>query len=221
MTTLSKNNRILICPHCGKTKLIISYNSWNTFGAKLWSDRKLEAPMLPQQSRVLQCSHCRKYFFTYKQEVKYQSDDSPCFDEPEWGGELFLWEIRDAIKQFIAENEMDDNDEIYVREIALHAYNDRFYRSNPPSHRIPIDEKIFFKENSFRLIELLLPKESIHDKLLVAELYRECLMFKKCLLYLDSIDTDDENPRLKQIATQIRRRAELSISSVFIIETDK
>lgn len=53
----------LTCPHCGKSKYILSIASGNTFGATHWSDTKHDYPMLRHPSLVQRCPHCDGYFF--------------------------------------------------------------------------------------------------------------------------------------------------------------
>lgn len=53
----------LTCPHCGKSKYILSIASGNTFGATHWSDTKHDYPMLRHPSSVQRCPHCGGYFF--------------------------------------------------------------------------------------------------------------------------------------------------------------
>lgn len=53
----------LTCPHCGKSKYILSIASGNTFGATHWSDTKHDYPMLRHPSSVQRCPHCDGYFF--------------------------------------------------------------------------------------------------------------------------------------------------------------
>jgi hypothetical protein len=46
------------CLVCSKSIKQHTIESGNTFGATFWTDGKREAPMLPDQPRLVMCSHC-------------------------------------------------------------------------------------------------------------------------------------------------------------------
>ena len=46
------------CSSCGKHISQRTLRSSNTFGARLWTDGKMDAPMLPEQLRLAKCQHC-------------------------------------------------------------------------------------------------------------------------------------------------------------------
>ena len=46
------------CLVCSKSITHHTIESGNTFGATFWTDGKREAPMLPDQPRLVMCSHC-------------------------------------------------------------------------------------------------------------------------------------------------------------------
>ncbi len=49
---------IRMCSTCGKHILQHTIGSGNTFGARFWTDGKRDAPMLPDQPRLIKCPHC-------------------------------------------------------------------------------------------------------------------------------------------------------------------
>jgi hypothetical protein len=51
-------DQIVACPACGGLAKYATLLSGNTFGARLWTDGKQEAPMLPQPPAVVKCRHC-------------------------------------------------------------------------------------------------------------------------------------------------------------------
>lgn len=54
---------ILVCPHCGGEKKVMSLISSNTYGGTPWSDTKTDYPMLPRVSATQQCNEYKKFFF--------------------------------------------------------------------------------------------------------------------------------------------------------------
>lgn len=59
---------VLACPRCGALQLHGTLASGNTFGARWWSDGKLEAPMLPVFSPVGRCTSCGGFFWLERAE---------------------------------------------------------------------------------------------------------------------------------------------------------
>ena len=159
---LPGNPQILTCPFCGKEKEIMSLASGNTFGSELWSDNKQIAPMLPEISYVQKCPHCGKYYIKRRQAVKY-AKDGYCFER----GLLTFSEIKEAFAQLAEEGFIDEKEEINVRMMLHHAYNDYYYR-NGDKKDILEDDKKLFRENGLWLINNL-----ITDNVMKAEFYRE------------------------------------------------
>jgi len=54
---------IISCPHCGQYAKKRTLISGNTFGAKLWSDGKKIAPMLPDFPNLVVCSKCNQFYW--------------------------------------------------------------------------------------------------------------------------------------------------------------
>jgi len=50
-------------PGCFGAVLQETTGSGNTFGSKLWTDGKLEAPMLPDRPEWVKCPHCAHLFW--------------------------------------------------------------------------------------------------------------------------------------------------------------
>ena len=47
------------CPSCQALLIERTLLSGNTFGARFWTDGKMEAPMLPQYPALVRCAHCQ------------------------------------------------------------------------------------------------------------------------------------------------------------------
>jgi hypothetical protein len=200
------NPRILVCPFCGKEKEIMSLISGNTFGAELWSDNKQIAPMLPEISYVQKCPHCGKYYITGRQEVKY-AKDGYSFEK----GLLTYPEMKEAFTQLSEEGFLDEKEEINVRMMLHHAYNDYYYRTDEKKV-ISEEDKTLFHENGLWLINNL-----ITDSVMKAEFYREIGEIDTAKSILDSITVEDEF--LKRIVTGIKERLEVNNCQVFKVQT--
>ena len=200
------NPRILVCPFCGKEKEIMSLISGNTFGAELWSDNKQIAPMLPEISYVQKCPHCGKYYSTGRQEVKY-AKDGYSFEK----GLLTYPEMKEAFAQISEEGFLNEKEEINVRMMLHHAYNDYYYRTDEKKV-ISEEDKTLFHENGLWLINNL-----ITDSVMKAEFYREIGEIDTAKSILDSITVEDEF--LKRIVTGIKERLEVNNCQVFKVQT--
>ena len=199
------NPRILVCPFCGKEKEIMSLISGNTFGAELWSDNKQIAPMLPEISYVQKCPHCGKYYITGRQEVKY-AKDGYSFEK----GLLTYPEMKEAFAQISEEGFLNEKEEINVRMMLHHAYNDYYYRTDEKKV-ISEEDKTLFHENGLWLINNL-----ITDSVMKAEFYREIGEIDTAKSILDSITVEDEF--LKRIVTGIKERLEVNNCQVFKVQ---
>lgn len=200
------NPQILICPFCGTEKQIMSLISGNTFGAELWSDNKQIAPMLPEISYVQKCPHCGKYYITGRQEVKY-AEDGFSFEK----GLLTYPEMKEAFTQLSEEGFLNEKEEINVRMMLHHAYNDYYYRTEEKKV-ISEEDKTLFHENGLWLINNL-----ITDSVMKAEFYREIGEVDTARSILNSITVEDEF--LKRIVTAIKDRLEVNNCQVFKLQT--
>ena len=200
------NPQILICPFCGTEKQIMSLISGNTFGAELWSDNKQIAPMLPEISYVQKCPHCGKYYITGRQEVKY-AKDGYSFEK----GLLTYPEMKEAFTQSSEEGFLNEKEEINVRMMLHHAYNDYYYRTDEKKV-ISEEDKTLFHENGLWLINNL-----ITDSVMKAEFYREIGEIETAKNIIDSITVEDEF--LKRIVTGIKERLEVNNCQVFKVQT--
>jgi hypothetical protein len=54
---------IIACPACGASHQRATLASGNTLGARLWTDGKMEAPMLPSLPAVTRCAACARLFW--------------------------------------------------------------------------------------------------------------------------------------------------------------
>ena len=111
------------CPHCGKTKPMLSLMSGNTFGGELWSDGRTIYPMLPKISTIQKCPNCGKYSLFEKWKDTGRTD-SNAFGST---GDLSYLEAKEAYMELCRSS----SNKTKFYEIAIffvHAYNDEFRR---------------------------------------------------------------------------------------------
>ena len=166
------------CPGCLKPFGQMTMSSGNTFGAKLWSDRKFEAPMMIESNRCGICPNCNLLIWIDKSneidrvdlgslKTSNYSNLKSC-ESPR---------IADYLK-LLNDSTLSAKDEIYIRCQLLQTFNDYFRKGIPESSSS--DES---KKNKLRLIDLLGYRQD--DLLLKAEIYRELGDFVAALSILE------------------------------------
>jgi hypothetical protein len=66
---LPGKDRIIQCPYCEQQFRQQTLMSGNTFGAKIWTDGKQEAPMLPEAIVLSFCDKYNQYFWVEEAEL--------------------------------------------------------------------------------------------------------------------------------------------------------
>jgi len=54
---------VVACPRCGRRAKVPALRSGNTFGARFWTDGKVDAPMLPRRPPIAPCRGCGRPFW--------------------------------------------------------------------------------------------------------------------------------------------------------------
>lgn len=197
--------RILTCPFCGAEKEVLSLLSGNTFGAKTWSDNKQEAPMFPTVSYVQKCPQCTKYYIISRQKARYSESG---FSEEL--GTLDYKEMVSAYNQLKAEGFTSKNEELGVRILLLHSYNDIQRHHNPKGIDLDDADKELYRQNMLWLIE-----NWAGDDMMKAELYREIGEMEKAKILIGNVHPNDDF--LIKIMEEITRRIEANNCDVFEI----
>ena len=175
---------ILECPHCREPVRIYSIGSGNTFGAKFWTDGKIEAPMLPDRSPIVKCAKCTRLFWkakakqlgrievysVSKEEEERFAKASNALDPTEQDL-LNLSEARDLSR----------DEQVTVRRRAWWLANDRF-RSNRESNKTGFSEA---QLGNLRRLYSLLDEQDPGERILKSEISRELGNFEECLQLLE------------------------------------
>lgn len=171
----SKPN-ILKCPHCGGLCRVRSIMSGNTIRAILWSDGKVDYPMLPPISKVLRCPVCKKYHFYESSQIVGKCKS--------WGnaslGKLSYASLKEAMEQLKPTGKEEET----LRMMILWAYNDLYWDVTDAERQTKeyLAEREYFIQNTKAIIALNPDKP-----LFCAELYREIGEFERCIKILYSI----------------------------------
>ncbi len=195
---------ILICPVCQKQVKIEELHASNTAAAKFWTDGKMEAPLIPEQSDVMSCPHGSHLFWKqesqeharepYKFFVKSRYSSVPYANVPS---------LEDLMSELDRVKGKNKEHEIYIRMRIWWADNHTFRRNkkdkpinlmqlvekwlkfNKDSERLSPQKDLETRrlENMRRLLDLLDNKEPA-IRLIRAELYRELGEFKASLVEL-------------------------------------
>ena len=147
---------IISCPHCGQYVKKRTLISGNTFGAKLWSDGKRIAPMLPEFPSLVLCKKCNHFYWVKETKevekvnefVLIEADDQP---------ENEKWKNVDYVEfptfhQYIKALETI-SEEKYIRLSIWWSFND--YIRNGHSDKITPEMESMESENLILLLTLL------------------------------------------------------------------
>jgi predicted nucleic acid-binding Zn-ribbon protein len=161
--------------------------------------------MFPRPSVIQKCPHCGKYYFASNVETKEGDDCSGDL------GELTYEQIKEALTQF-DKDWLSADDEIELRLLFVHIYNDTFQREAVAKEETPTSEdKNLFEKQVLRLLQIWKT-----EPLLKAEFYREIGDFSQCIQILDSQRESD--PFKEKIASKVRMLAERHETYAFVIE---
>ncbi len=197
-------NYVYKCPNCGNLMTRGSLRSGNTFGAKIFSDGKRVAPMLPEYPNLTKCSKCDTIFWLSKlKEIgTYEFGEE---ENSKWGSakEVKFLEIEDyynAINKGIAENK---GEELIIRQQIWWAYNDRIRKGQ----KIFNDESDEARWNeNIKKLKLLLDQSDITQKIMIAEINRNLGDFKNCMSLIQSIENDELNWLKEKILNECKRK---------------
>lgn len=168
------NAAVLKCPECRAKKEVVQIMSGNTFGATVWSDTKMDAPMLPRASYIQKCENCGAYYFM-TDKVRIKDAKAPSNNK----GELPLEHLKEALYQL----QPSGQDEYILRLYILWAFNDRYGGVNLCN--IPDYEWEYHVDNVQRLLTMDL------DTLFRAELHREICEYDRCIQLLEANENTD------------------------------
>jgi hypothetical protein len=186
-------DRVVACPSCKRLAKYSTLVSGNTCGARVWTDGRQIAPMLPLPPAVVRCRYCSVCYWLADTEelgtvATWDSEAKP--QPPEWIFAEYVEEPdeRDYYKTIRDGLAADREQERALRILAWWRSNDCFRHldgGDKPELRPDSTER---DANIRALLELLHPSE-MGDRLLSAEVYRELGMFSAAKEVLEGIST--------------------------------
>lgn len=201
------------CPNCGAYLYTHTLLSGNTFGAKVYSDGKMFAPMLPEYPNITKCGGCGTILMLSRLEPF--SEETLSYPQEEIA-KISLWEkwkslisgtrreAKPSPRYYECEHlSMDDlyraidvfpEIELYIRLMIWRGYNDRVTGRTfvySPSEDLRVNYNLLdskeYKSNCLALLNLL-NKDNREQRMLLAELYRNLGNFKECMALIPKSD---------------------------------
>ncbi len=204
-------NYIYKCPSCGNFIKRGSLISGNTYGAKLYSDGKRVAPMMPEFPDLTKCKKCNAIFWLSKLEEigTEELDDSHNSKWKDADDAEFL-EINDYFKALglgISEN---INKERFIRREIWWAYNDKVREGEGEKMFDNEDDEMRWKENLLNFIKLL-DTSDINSMIMKAEIRRSLGEFDKCIKIMQSIDNQELDWLKEKFINECKQKNQLVI----------
>jgi hypothetical protein len=197
-------NYVYQCQSCGHVLTVESLRSGNTFGAKLFSDGKSIAPMLPEYPNLTKCKKCHSIFWLNKlKEIgTYRPGDQRNSEFPDADKAEFLNidDYYNAINTGFAENYEEER---YIRQQIWWAYNDRI-RNGQMMFNNEADQ-LRWKDNAKKLMDLF-DHSDINQKIMIAEINRNLGAFENCMIIIQSIETDELNWLKEKYLIECKRK---------------
>lgn len=137
---LPGKDKIIQCPACDKKFRQQTIVSGNTIGAKIWTDGKQEAPMLPEGIVISFCDSCNQYFWVEDAEVLDELDPWEDKDSDiDYLKSLNLEQYIEALEKI----EMRSQDDIlFILRQIWWKYNDYYRENNEAELSQEIKDKI-------------------------------------------------------------------------------
>lgn len=194
-------NQIVACPHCEALAQYGTLISGNTFGARVWTDGKQIAPMLPHPPAVAKCRHCAEcYWLADAREV---GTIDPWGDESNQSDPI--WRAAPEVEEpsetdfYVALNKGLANDDQQERELRILAWwrrND-VYRDGVRGAK----QTTLTEEGRRNLVELvrMLDEADESDRIMKAEALRELGEFKAAGEILDRVTSEEYAAVVRQL----------------------
>jgi hypothetical protein len=202
-------NYVYKCPNCGNLLTKGSLSSGNTFGAKIYSDGKMKAPMLPEFPDLTKCRKCNSIFWLSKLRkvgtYKWGDNIKSKWENADDANFLKIKDYFEAIEKGLAENK---EEEFFIRQRIWWSYNKRT-RKGKNIFKGEEDE-LRWKENLNQLLSLLDLSE-VNQRIMAAEIHRNLGAFENCISLIESIDDGDHNLLKEKFLAECERKNRLTI----------
>lgn len=194
--------QVVACPHCQGLAKYMTLTSGNTIGARLWSDGKEEAPMLPRPPAVVRCRHCAECYWLADAEKVGSLD--PWNDEerpanPVWDAAQEVEapteeEYYRALRKNLAKDRQQERN---LRVLAWWRRNDAFRDDSEAGAMAPMPSPC--RENLEALAGLL-QEDDENDCIMRAEVFRELGEFDSARQILSRLTSSECAEVVRQLA---------------------
>ena len=162
------------CPHCKAHVVQEDTLTGNTIGAKIYTDGKREAKMLPDHPSLVECPKCSTLFW-----VQESVEVDVGFEAAEGKQQVLAPSEKEMLNFLLADQTLPKEKEFYLRLLLWWMANDA-WRS------VPNPNPVFSKEHVQNLdaLSALFDEAEPNQRILKAEIARELGRFDECLLIL-------------------------------------
>ncbi len=188
---------IRVCVRCGQQIKQPTLLSGNTFGARLWTDGKMDAPMFPEYPMLVKCPTCRGLFWI---------DEAKKLGEIAWF-EADLQEFADSLDyetpteadylEYVSDMDLAPEKERYIRIRAWWRANDLLRDVEDQDRSAP--RFLDLQYSNLDRLSSLLDESAPEDRLLKAEIARERAMFEQARSLLDFPFPEDSQEAVETI----------------------
>ncbi len=191
--------RIVVCPLCKGLAKYRYLLSGNYIDARLWTDGKLIAPMLPQPPEVVKCKHCKECYWLSEAEkfsiLNLLRILKASWTHPEFVEEPSEEEYYKAIGKNLAKTPQEEK---ALRILAWRRRNDA-YRSETTSRiEMHVDTSPQWRENLESLLSVL-DDVNESDLIVKAEILRQLGRFQDATEILERISSPGYTVFVSQI----------------------
>ena len=192
------------CPECGILLQQATMMSGNTAGARIWTDGKMDAPMLPDRPWLVKCPQCDTLFWI--DEARKVGEQNRNLEDRSWPGAIDPDLPSEAdFLNVLSDSGLSEDKELYLRRRAWWAAND-LIRADESA----IDSLISIQLEPVRKANLealanRLDENKPEERIIKAEIYRELKRFDKCITLLSEPFEDEYHA---EFAAFIRELAE-------------
>ena len=196
-------DQIIACPKCKGLARYMTLASGNTLDARVWTDGKMIAPMLPLPPTVVKCHHCAELYWRTEAEHIGTVDRCRAAGEqvnPAWADapkpeEPTEAEYYQALSKGLAKNAKQER---VLRILAWRRRNDVF-RDKPLKEAQGISDDPEEWRKNLEALARLLTEEDVNDCLMKAEVLRELGEFESAKEALNRATSTDSVAVIRQL----------------------
>lgn len=188
-------DQVVACPMCGGLAHHITLFSGNTLGARIWTDGKEIAPMMPSPPAIVKCHHCEECYWLAEAEKVgtfnwWEDNDEQV--NPDWLKAKAVQEPTEveyfrALERGLARN---SDEERTLRVLAWWRRNDAF-RDHLETDAGGIESTPETWRKNLEALAHILDEEDENDSLMKAEVLRELGEFELARQILGRVNSSE------------------------------